>query len=222
MESFSPGASRECRLRAIRQEGTVTLMRYNETLDKFNSKGDRGEGWTGEILWCRMNGLDHFSQHDLQRQVKGKRKRKIRKESELSRVAIHQIKEPGRRIDSGPQPTSVQLDPWAGVLVGPLPSSVEGDIYSKNQMHSFYTFSFCSLPHPVGPSAVVHPKTQGFRPSGKSLAVSIQVKWTVWESHVYFLNMTMIKALAKKTSVGRWVICPRRTKKASREMVFFL
>lgn len=43
MKSFSPGGSRECRLRAIRQEGAV-MLRYDETLDKFNSKGDRGEG----------------------------------------------------------------------------------------------------------------------------------------------------------------------------------
>ena len=47
-------------------------------------------------------GLDHFSQHDLQRQVKGKRKRKIRKESELSRVAIHQIRTTANQCATGP------------------------------------------------------------------------------------------------------------------------
>lgn len=215
MQSFSPGGSRECRLRAIRQEGAVMLMRYDETLNKFNSKGDRGEGWTREILWGRMNGAWSFFSAWLTKTSERQKEKKNQKGIWTFQSGYSSNQDHSQPVCDW---TPEQASWWDH---SPAAWRVTFALKTRHTVSTRLLFAPFHTQWALQLWFIPRPRVFS-RPSGKSLAVSIQVKWTVWESHVYFLNMTMIKALAKKTSGGRWVICPRRTKKASREMVFFL
>ena len=140
------------------------------------------------------------------RQVKGKRKRKIRKESQFSRVTFHQIKKPGR-IESGPRPACARLDTWAGILEGPLPSSVlqVRVMFTRKGRRTISTQVYTLLPStPSG-----HFSCGSSQDPGLFLVLLVtprpyQSRWSVQcgKATVYLLNMMMIKALAKKTSGG--------------------